>query len=336
MRKLMLAALASALCLISASASAQIAQMVAHTFTPTQADPGDTWQANRPSIATYAPSVASRHQLFLYLPGSGGAPAGYERILINAAQLGYHVLSIDYDSSYANGHYALPGGDMLALCGENAACYGPTRWEMFDGQDHSTFLTIPAWEGVSSRVVRALAYLNHAYPTEGWGEYFLPTTAAPGVINWSKVAIGGHSNGAGEAAFIATKVEVARVVMMSSPGDGTDNPDGTKTPAPWVAIGATPATRYFGFAHQQDILNPQINRILRIETDWQKLNMAGPITNVDNAAPPYGNAHMLITNYPPCPQCSPHNMVAANITPLQNGVAVYMPVWRYIMSAPAP
>ena len=54
----------------------------------------------------------------------------------------------------------------------------------------------------------------------------------------------------------------------------------------------TPAERIFAFTHTGDPDYPSFMK------NWAALGIPGPLTNVDNAQPPYSDAHQLITSAP--------------------------------------
>ena len=58
-------------------------------------------------------------------------------------------------------------------------------------------MTIAPQDAVLHRLTKALAYLAQTYPNEGWGAFLVN-----GAPDWSRIVLGGHSNGSGEAAFI--------------------------------------------------------------------------------------------------------------------------------------
>jgi pimeloyl-ACP methyl ester carboxylesterase len=67
---------------------------------------------------------------------------------------------------------------------------------------------------------------------------------------WSRIAVAGHSQGAGHAAYIAKKYEVDRVLMFSGPQDYFDD---LAQPAAWEKQpGATAPSRFFAFLNLHD------------------------------------------------------------------------------------
>ena len=298
-----------------------------HSFTSEQADPGQTYSPNRANVAVYDPNVASNGELLVFLSGTGAAPKMYNRVLRSAVEVGgYHSLGLDWANGFDTS--GEKGSNIFGPCAEDGACFTQVRLEAFDGVDHTPKITIGKNDGILNRLIKALTYLDKTYPSEGWGAFLVDGQPA-----WSKIVLGGHSNGSGEAAFIASRIRVARVVMYSGPVEAT----GTAPPftaAPWTTSHpATPASVWYAFASTKDNAGA-LDRIDRDTVTWKAFGLlpGGKPAVVDNASPPYGGAHALVTNLKPCAGCTPHNMTAGDKTPLDNNnVAVFRPVWLYML-----
>jgi hypothetical protein len=65
------------------------------------------------------------------------------------------------------------------------------------------------------------------------------------------------------------------------------------------------------------------------------MGMAAAPKSVDGEAPPYGNAHVLLTSYPGRPISSPeaHVMVISNQVRDASGAPLFKPVWTYMLTA---
>ncbi len=84
-------------------------------------------------------------------------------------------------------------------------------------------------------------------PGDGWGAYL-----ANGAPDWSRIAVAGHSQGGGMAAFLAKRTKVARVILFSGPADFVLP---GRQPAPWLAApSATPGERWYGLYHREERL----------------------------------------------------------------------------------
>ena len=67
---------------------------------------------------------------------------------------------------------------------------------------------------IENRLRKLLLYLAAQRPDEEWAGF-----VTGGEIDWSRIAVGGHSQGAGMAAFIGKRYGVARVALWSGPND---------------------------------------------------------------------------------------------------------------------
>ena len=70
----------------------------------------------------------------------------------------------------------------------------------------------PIWQlspkySVETRLLDALQQLHAATPTAKWDRFILPANRG---VNWRRVVISGHSQGAGHAAYIAYARQTAR------------------------------------------------------------------------------------------------------------------------------
>ena len=277
-----------------------------HEVLPSQTDP----KIEKPNLPheVYVNADGTGDLLFMFLPGTGQQPNQFNKILITAAEAGYHAIGVDYPNKEAVNQF----------CGNIPNCYGPVRREIFDGQNESPKVDVSANDCILNRAVKLLEWLKAHHPNEHWGQFL-----NNGQIRWDKVTVSGHSQGGGHAAMIARLFEVHRVVMFSSVGDVTGGPSFTS--APWIAQPhLTPSGRYYGFGETHD------NAVFpRVKVNWETLALPGSLTSVDNVAPPYGGSHRLMTSRQ---LQSPHNQVITDATPLNaNGTPIYAPVWQYLI-----
>jgi hypothetical protein len=137
----------------------------------------------------------------------------------------------------------------------------------------------------------------------------------------------GASHGSTTAARFAKHQQVARVVMFCGPRDQFET---------WQSLpSATPANRFFGFSHVLDggWTGHHYDR------SWELLglNQFGPIVDVDQAAPPYGNTRRLITAADVRGDAKrAHSCVTPGGSALKNDDGDYLhePVWRYLFTHP--
>jgi hypothetical protein len=120
----------------------------------------------------------------------------------------------------------------------------------------------------------------------------LPDALAGPSIDWSRIRVGGHSQGGGQAGVIAKRRLIERACMFSSPTD-TDTALG---PASWIAPEwVTPLDRRRAVVHQEDQFFTKIQANLDamgmvLDTHWRKLTAptsqghAYPIASTDPEA----------------------------------------------------
>ena len=207
------------------------------------------------------------------------------------------------------------------------ACFTVVRQDDFDGSTPGSYAGITPANSIQARLVDLLRYLAAEHPSQGWSRFLVGATPL-----WSKVVVAGHSQGGGDAAYIAKVRGVEGVVMLSSDVDSTT----TRPPvaATYLTTGhLTPLDRYVGFDHTRDPFND------KIEADWTALDLRsfGSPVSVDGKAPPFDNSHELLTSAQvppgPAPALATHDSTAIDAqTPLcPNGSPAFVPVWRHMM-----
>jgi hypothetical protein len=268
--------------------------------------------------------------LWVFLPSTRANPQQFQLIAREAAHLGYHVISLMYPNRDAVVDICNPLPDLE----EREGCYENIRLQTLDGIARSHFTNVNPPNSIDNRLTKLLMYLAANFPEEGW-KHFLND----GAPRWSRIAVAGHSQGGGNAAMIGKLHRVARVVMLSSPVDGCvapplrqcvrGNPDQA---ARWVAIGATPANRYYGLGHRRDFgIKPLI-------ANWNALGLDvfGAPAAPETSAPPYGCTHMLLTDLLPAsgsydPLDAHRSTARDTLTPrLADGTPALHDAWRYI------
>jgi pimeloyl-ACP methyl ester carboxylesterase len=289
---------------------------------PSATDPNIT-QFNNYHFVYLNTNVPARNQLFVFLPGTGGTPSGYTYVAKTAANLGFHTIGLMYEDP----------NTMNSLCGDstNANGYQITRLAVINGGTNS-FISIASADSITNRLVKLLAYLCANNPAQNWNQYLV---GAPSNLNWPRIVIAGHSQGAGHSGLIAKTYPVARALMFSDTDWWTPNGQLPGQAANWIsAAGVTPDEYYFGFVHVQDplILYPE-----EIAT-WNGYGLTqfgGPLLVESNRAP-YLGSHELTTDLP-SPDTNYHGAtVSDSATPLEpDGVTpVYQPVWQFMMIGP--
>jgi acetyl esterase/lipase len=229
---------------------ARAAERVLYTVYANETDPG-IQRFLGPNWVLYDPPPSATADLLVYLPGTGRGPdarspfPAIRWFLDAAADQGYRVIALEYDNSPAE----------LQVCMRNPdpSCSADFREKRIFGDDATSLIDDTPAESIVNRLTKLLEYLDKTHPNEGWGAYL--DNGAP---RWSRIAIAGHSQGAGMAAFLAKRVEVARVILLSGPADFTVP---GRVLAPWISDpGATPPDRWYAMYHQQEKLAPLLQR----------------------------------------------------------------------------
>lgn len=285
-------------------------QRVVHYIRPVDADPR-VRRFLRDNIAAFRKDrVTASSPLFLFLPGTGGAPDHSKLLLSAAAGQGYRALGLMYDD--------MPATAEACQRDPDPTCAGRFRARRVFGESVTDDIDDTAPETVVSRLVAALNYLASHFPREGWQSYLAPD----GTPQWSRIVVSGHSQGAGIAAFIAKRYAVARVALFSSPWDyyhaelaGADQ----RVVAPWLSQpSATPPDRWFAVLHAAE---PQARNILKA---YQALRIP--------------SANVRVLRLPPRKAGSEHGSVTSDFTtPLDaSGNPAYLADWRFVLGESTP
>jgi len=293
------------------SAASKYPGMITHVVPVLATDPSLT-SDHRAHWAYLQPGVKPRGQLLVYLPGTHNSGKAENAFNSFAAQQGYHVLSLSY------------------ICGISVAIFrkSPDPKAFLKGRKNIIYGTAPIAElqvdpanSILNRLVKALSYLDKAYPKEGWGAYLNKDQ-----LVWSKLAFAGLSQGGGHACLLGKQHGVARVVMFGSPKDYSLY---FKRPADWLSMPSqTPITCFFCFNHSLDEKHG-CTYAQQVE-NYKALGLSQrfPIVDVDNNAPPYRHTRLLTSHRP------------ADIPKHNHGVVVgdsnYSDAWKYLLTEPCP
>ena len=305
----------------SPTPSPSLAASAERVIAPTTANPaaGDV-SFNNVAINP-DPAIAAKGRLFVFLPGTGGTPAGTERILRVGVRRGYHTIDLAYPDALAVGQ----------ACREDPArdCSNRMREEILTGQPLSPHVAVDAANSVVQRLTDLLGYLARTYPAEGWGRFL-----RNGAVDWSLVTAAGHSQGAGHAAYLGKLYALDRVAMFSGVADlGPD-----RATADWLfRAGATAPARFYAFGHLRDPVVP----LLVQRGSWHALGMDafGAAVSVDGTVPPFANTHELTTDAEPGAQAPAdaresiyHSVPITDVaTPLAaDGSPRFAPAWVYL------
>lgn len=286
-------------------------------------DPGASSVANHQHVIVEPSSDA--HRLFIFLVGTGGNPEGSEEILREGGRRGFHVISLAYRNLKSIDDYCNPYPN-------SADCAGNVRRDLIvgeksDGSDGaSQLINVSRTDSILGRFDDVLAYLIAHHQDKGWQQF----TTGNG-IDWSKVVVGGHSQGAGHAAYLGRIRKLARVGLLSGVYDQYTK-DGVKTPSAWLdGAKLTDNYCYFGFGNEKEY--PNLNGFASLKQSWVALGMttSGPVTSVDDEGDPPTTVH--------APTNNSHRMstsvwrmkpgINAHVETVNN--PAFLPVWSYMM-----
>lgn len=254
--------------------------------------------------------VAPRGKLVIWLMGHN------EALFDRLNSYGLHAIRVHY----ANRWFGIK-------CRENPVgehCRGNIRLEAATGMDFSDDVDIPKPDGMMERAYQFVKWLAKKNPQAQW-DYFL-TDDGKG-LRWDDIIVSGSSHGSTTAARFAKYQKVSRVVALCGPRDQLQS---------WQSLpSATPANRYFGFSHVLDG-GWVADHYCR---SWELLGMHqfGPIVNVDQTEPPYGNTRRLITDFDVGGDSRrAHSSVQPGSRAWKDKSGRYMheAVWRYLYTHP--
>ncbi|HRQ89449.1 MAG TPA: hypothetical protein PLA50_11665 [Bacteroidia bacterium] len=255
-------------------------------------------------------SVAPQGKLVIWLMGHS------EGLFERLNSYGLHAIQ----PHYANRWFALVcnGPDI------DEQARGNVRLEAATGEDVSTDVAIPKPDGMMERSLVFVKWLAKENPAGRW-DYFLNADGTD--LRWDRVIISGSSHGSTTAARFAKHQAVDRVVMLCGPRDQDQA---------WQSLpSATAENRYFGFSHVLDG-GWTADHYCR---SWEMLGLHqfGPIVDVDQSSPPYGNTRRLVSH---ADVGGDANKAHSAVTPGgaspkdESGAFLYEPVWRYLYTHP--
>ncbi|MBL7698986.1 MAG: hypothetical protein JNK79_12555 [Chitinophagaceae bacterium] len=226
----------------------------------------------------YRSSGPAKNELVVFIPGTFRQPNNYLYMMEQIALLGYHVIGIGYKYDPAVNPLCRTTGDVT--------CHWRARMETIDGTDRHPGVSVNAANSILNRLLKALQFFANKYPTGGWGQYFSGSQ-----LQWNKIIVSGHSQGASLAGIMGKEFPVKKVVMWSVM-DYLNNgsiPD-------WVN-NTNNHDKFYAFIHPKDEQVP----FMRAQIGWDKLGMTqhGSMVAADCNVYPFNNTHILYTSYVP-------------------------------------
>jgi phosphonoacetate hydrolase len=258
-----------------------------------------------PHIALYNPQKPDKHKLIFMITGTGTAAYGARQLDSCFAEMGYHVISIDYRNN------------INSICCKNSSdstCFDRFREEIVTGHSVSEMTEVDSLNSIVHRFGQLLQYLAMNDPEGGWEEYLEGGRPA-----WRRIILAGHSQGSGNAGFLSKLVAVDRVLLFAGPQDYLAHFD---HPAGWLSFkGKTPPSRYFSFLNLNDPFN--VHNQLANDMKMMGMNKADTL-HVWPRQTVQGHQHILVTDSPTTNGSGPHSSV---LDP------EYVRVWEYMLTA---
>jgi pimeloyl-ACP methyl ester carboxylesterase len=239
-------------------------------------------------LAFTPPAARAKHKLVFMIEGTGSAARDLFSFDSSIALRGYSVISLDY-----------PNNVITTVCSnsQDSSCFNTFRQEIVFGSPVSPHVQVDSMNCLYNRFLLFLRYLVRNDPGQGWDQYLQGDS-----IQWEKIIVGGHSQGAGHAAYFGKKFKLNRVMIFSGPQDYLNS---FSTPASWLYdSSATDVSRYYAFLHTSDPydFNKQwmncetLMRIKRSDTGVA----GGPDTLMvsPGLVPARTSRHIFVTNIP--------------------------------------
>lgn len=259
-----------------------------------------------------------KNKLFVFLPGTSGAPNFYKLIVQKAAALGYHSIGLMYPNNSDIYTASATSPDITQ--------FGKCRQEIFDGTDQTTGVTVDANNCIKSRLYKLLLYLQTQHPEQNWQQYINNNQ-----VDWTKCVVAGHSQGGGHALYIAKKTLVAKAIGFASIDWNTT----LNRSADWVTIsGATNNSNIYSF----NSTNDEIFNYNNVKKHLVDMGLMGSAISIDNNLPPYNNSHTLITSAAPAFQVlvPNHNVIVLDtyVPKAVDGTVAtnFKNAWEYLLT----
>lgn len=190
-------------------------------------------------LAMVPTAGAKLKTLFVFFHGTTESASSCTRLGRLGSQLGYFTVLISYKS--VPSVRSLCNWWDCVSCTENNECFEGIRDERVFGANQSKIDKTTWNDSLEGMLVYVLKKMSTIDPQ--WKQ-FLQNDALP---DYSNMIVAGHSQGAGHAAFIASRYKVKRVILFS----------GTHEVAAWNTRSRnptfqTPSDRIYAFSHIQD------------------------------------------------------------------------------------
>ena len=221
---------------------------------------------------------AAKNTLVVFIPGTFREPHDYKYMMEQIALLGYHVIGLGYKYDPAINPVCRPTDDVT--------CHWRARMETVDGVNRHTSVSVDAPNSILNRLLKGIQYFANKYPSAGWSQFYSGSQ-----LQWDKIIVTGHSQGAALAGIIGMEFPVKRVVMLSM----MDFLNSGNIPN-WVDNSSKHGI-FYEFTHSKDELVP----FTKVQLGCDKLGLTqhGSAVSIDCNTYPFNNTHILYTTYFP-------------------------------------
>lgn len=277
-----------------------------YSVLPSEADPSIK-RFDKPNLVLVKKGLPADANLLVFFPGTGSEPNASWPFLVAGANAGYRVIGLMYDNGVSDPQTCGPQAD--------PACSDRFREKRIFGDANSKDIDDLPNESVDSRLRTLLHYLAQKYPDEHWRRYL--KSALP---DWSRIAVAGHSQGGGVAAYIGKNRKVLRVINLSGAWDRSEV---NKEWAPWItSVPATPLDRWYCAYHQKESRAEAMKAayaVMKIPPDHIRVLTLEP--NPANKMPAGADVYHV-------------SMSATSVTPLNpDGTPAYSADWAFLLGS---
>jgi len=253
-------------------------------------------------------TASPNNKLFLFIGGSFSVPFIYQGISNFAGNEEFDVINISYPNSVAAATLSNSSDSLV---------FNKYRQEICYGTPVSPDVSVDTLNSIYTRTVKLLNYLDVTFPSENWGQFLMQS----GELDWTKIIVGGHSQGGGHAAYFGKVNNVDRVLMFSGPNDYSDF---YNISANWLrANSQTDRNRYFAYLSLLDEVVPFEKQLVNIEGIG--IYPLYDTTFVDVLNDPYNNSRCLYTTQ------DPGSFMNHSATVIQSDIN--REVWRYMLNS---
>lgn len=284
----------------------------------------------------YQPVGTERGELAVMLHGTGSTPAAHYEIAGALRSDGYHVILLRYSASLGT-LYACPDVDALT----DPDCHRAFRHEVTFGagvpdpdgvaRDHAT-ANVTSADSVVNRLLKLVDRMATVVPASGFGQFQQQTGGSCDVTNanygtceldWSKVSVLGHSQGAGVALYMAKFYALEAAGLLSGTYDAYLDGGGAATAAPWTTEGDfdVPAESITTLMHEDDYGAERIRAVA------DALGISGP--EVSATVVPFLTDRLITDLQPTClfDSVPGHNSTSVDLCTPGNS---YVEAWRFM------